>query len=174
MAGRHVLIDGYNVIRVDPVLSRLELTSMEEARAALVRTVASWPRFAGDQVTIVFDGRGTRSFASATRQGHVTVTFPPPGQSADDYIKALARTARDPENTVVVTNDSDIRNFCSGLGCVVTSSQNLLVQLTSPHKARRPKPDFEPDQANTANDTSKKGNPRKLPKRLRGRHDVRF
>lgn len=174
MAGRHVLIDGYNVIRADAVLSGLEQRSLEEAREALQRSVASWPRFASDRVTIVFDGIGARSFASSIRHGHVTVVFPPPGASADDYIKMAAQQTRNPNSVVVVTNDSDIKTFCAGLGCSVTGSENLLGQLRSPHKVQRATHDDDNVYVGQVNGTSKKGNPRRLPKRLRGKHDIRF
>jgi predicted RNA-binding protein with PIN domain len=172
MAGRQVLIDGYNVIRADPVLSGLEARSLEEARDQLTRAVASWPRFRDDDVTIVFDGSRGRSFASTRRFGHVTVTFSA-SASADDVIKSLAARSRDPARIIVVTNDADIRQFCSALGCSVTGSQNLLDQLGSPWKRRgqRPREDFSNPPSPGS---EKKGNPQRLPKRLRGRRDVRF
>jgi len=170
-----VLIDGYNVIRADPALSALEQDSLDDARTALLRSVAAWPRFRDDAVTVVFDGAGTRSFTANQRLGHMTASFPPAGVSADDLIKARAQMATNPRLVVVVTNDADIRDFCAGLGCTVTGSENLLGQLTSPRKARPARAgvpedrDWQPEGGKP-----KKGNPRRLPKRLRNKGEYRF
>lgn len=175
MAGRHILIDGYNVIRADPNLLRLESQSLENARTALIRTVAASPRFAGDVVTVVFDGIGERSYARRERYGNVTMVFPEPGTSADDNIKRQAAAARDPSQTVIVTNDTDIRDFCASLGCTVTGSENLLTQISLPRKLRpvptEERTDSEPPPTSG---TQKKGNPRRLSKRERHRRDYRF
>jgi uncharacterized protein len=173
MAGRQVLIDGYNVIRADPSLASLEARSLEEARESLTRSVSAWPRFLGDLVNIVFDGPGTRSFATREQHNHVSVTFPPAGVTADDLIKRLAQRSPDPRQVVVVTNDSDIRQFCEALGCTVTGAENLLGQLGSPRKMRRTG-QKDDDYGGTSSGTPKKGNPRRLPKKLRGRRDFRF
>ena len=49
------------------------------------------------------------------------------------------------------TNDSDIRDFCSGLGCTVTGSENLLDQLSAPRKLSRPVARQDSDDAGPAN-----------------------
>jgi predicted RNA-binding protein with PIN domain len=169
MAGRQVLIDGYNVILADPNLSRLHRESMETARDALVRSVSGSSRFLGDAVTIVFDGPGRQT---QHRVGHVTVTYSSTGSKADDVIKARAAAARDPQSVVVVTNDRDIRDYCSLLGCTITGSENLLDQVALPPKIkpnRRPAPDNagEAAEPRATLSTVKKGNSKRLPKKLR-------
>ena len=175
MAGRQVLIDGYNVIRADPTLSALELRSLEEARTALIRMVSASPRFVGDAVTIVFDGAGNRSFETVERVGHVSSIYSNQGSTADDVIKARALAARDPTSVVVVTDDADIRLHCERAGCTVTGSRNLVEQLAIPKKARRVQSVSRDTEAvSPSSGTTKKGNPRKLPKRQRNQRDYRF
>lgn len=174
MAGRQILIDGYNVIRGDPNLSGLENRSLEEARDALVRMVAASPRFIGDAITVVFDGaRAGQNMA--VRRGHVTVVYSSPGTSADDVIKARASSAVDPRSIVVVTNDLDIKRFCEGLGCTVTGSQNLVEQIAAPRRLKVARETAEPnDRVGERDGTGKKGNPKRLPKRLRNKREYRF
>lgn len=175
MAGRQILIDGYNVIRADPVLSAMERESLEEARVALMRRLASSPRFMSDTVTVVFDGVRRQSWVGTRRLGHVTATYSRDGSSADDVIKGRAQGRAAAQSVVVVTNDADIRAFCQGVGCTVTSSENLLAQLSSPRRlaaARRDGP--RSSEGSGDRGTPKKGNPRRLPKRARNRQDYRF
>lgn len=174
MAARQVLVDGYNVIRADPNLSALEHQSLEAARDALIKNLASSPRFLGDMVTVVFDG-AARSFAGNRRYGGVTATYSAAGSSADEVIKARATAASDKASTVIVTDDLDIRTFCAGIGCIVTSSQNLLRQMATPRKLEPPRPrPVEYDDERSPSTTEKKGNPRRRPKRLRKERDYRF
>jgi len=178
MAGRQILIDGYNVIGADAVLSGLQRESLEAARDALIKSVAGSPRFLGDAVTIVFDGAQVPGFSSNQRFGHVTATFSNAGASADDVIKARAQAARDPATIVVVTNDGDIRDYCRGLGCAITGSENLLEQLTAPKKLLRARRMAEAPDDGVAEparlSTVRKGNPKRLPKRQRNQREYRF
>ena len=137
---REIVIDGYNVIRSDPAFARLEQQSLEDARRALLNLVNSSPRLRADNVTVVFDGAGNRSFANAYRFGRVKAVFSPAGKSADDVIKEQARSSRDPNALVVVTNDNDIRTYCEGLGCSVSRSENMLGQLPGPKRSRPQRP----------------------------------
>src|SRR5437870_2503298 len=108
---RRVLVDGYNVIRRDPALARLERTSLALARDTLLACLNSSPPFRRDEITVVFDGAqsaeagvaGARSF----RRGRVRVLFSPPGESADAVLARLAAAA--PPGTLVITDDREIR-----------------------------------------------------------------
>jgi predicted RNA-binding protein with PIN domain len=172
---RQIVIDGYNVIRSDPNFRRIEQQSMEDARQALLNLVNSSPRLAGDEVTVVFDGAGNRTFANGFRFGRVKALFSPIEQSADDVIKEQARNAPDPKSLVVVTNDNDIRSYCEGLGCSVSRSENMLGQLPGPKRqASNPRHHEESDGYGPSTGTKKKGNPRKLSKRAKRDHDYRF
>jgi len=172
---RHIVIDGYNVIRSDPTFLRIENQSLEDAREALLNLVNSSPRLGRDDITVVFDGSGNRTFANGFRFGRVKAIFSPLGQTADDVIKEHARNARDPKSLVVVTNDNDIRSYCEGLGCSVSRSENMLGQLPGPkRRVSQPRHHDEQDSIGVITGTKKKGNPRKLSKRARRDHDYRF
>ena len=175
MTARSILVDGYNVIGADPTLSGLQAQSLEAAREALIKSVAGSPRFLGDRVTIVFDGARSPLYASNQRFGHVTAVFSTAGASADDVIKAQAKASPNPASVVVVTNDSDIRDYCRLLGCTVTGSENLLEQVALPRKLRRPRTAGPADDYSPATlSTSKKGNPKRRPKASRKPADYRF
>src|SRR5437868_1114599 len=102
---RTILVDGYNVIRRDPALARVEHSSLEQARDVLVACLNASPTFRHDEIICVFDGagsaaagvRGPRGF----QRGRVRVVFSAPGESADTVLKRFA--ANLPPGVAVVT-----------------------------------------------------------------------
>ena len=170
---RHIIVDGYNVIRADPRLQSLEHISLERAREVLVQTLASSPRLANDQVTVVFDGaRGTRRHVQSQRTGRVALLYSAQGQSADDVIVNQARVMTRQGRVVVVSNDVEVRERCRAAGCDVCGSEYLLALM--PGRAPRGPDDADEDDAGHTLSTVKRGNPRRPPRRARRPRDVRF
>ncbi len=170
---RHIIVDGYNVIRADPRLQSFERVSLEHARDVLVRTLASSPRLINDQVTVVFDGTGgIRGHVQSRRMGRIEILYSARGQTADEVIVAHAETLSHRARVVVVTNDVAVRENCRAAGCEVSGSENLLSQLPG---ARRASPGRdEDDEPYGTLSTVKRGNPRRSSKRERRRRDVWF
>jgi predicted RNA-binding protein with PIN domain len=169
---RQIIIDGYNVIRADTRLQSLERVSLQAARDVLVRTLASSPRLANDRILVVFDGRGgTRLHVHSLRVGRIDTMYSAQGQTADEVIVqqagVLARTGR----VVVVSNDVEVRERCRAEGCEVSASGNLLDQI--PGRPRKGAPEKEDLDLPTLSSV-KRGNPRRSPKRDRGKRDIRF
>jgi predicted RNA-binding protein with PIN domain len=166
--GRTVLVDGYNVIRRDPTLARLEGVSLERARDTLLSCINSSPQFRHDEVTVVFDGTNSREAgvtgSRAFRRGRVRVLFSPPGETADTVIARLATQAA--AGALVVTDDREIRAAVDRRGVTTT---NLTPRATPrPHAAPRPRAtgewvkedDLRPERA-----APKKGNGRRAPRK---------
>ena len=184
MATRHIIVDGYNVIRADPTLQRAERVSLEEARRVLLSTLNSSPRLRNDEVTVVFDGTFEgRPYANSQRFGRVTALYSARGQTADDVIKArvgvLSGSSARPADIVVVTNDGEIRRHCLALGCQVSGSENLLNQLPGPRHAQLRRQALQRQERDDEvygppPGGPKKGNPRRKPKRERRPQDYRF
>jgi predicted RNA-binding protein with PIN domain len=171
--GRTVLVDGYNVIRRDPALARLEAISLERARDTLLTALNQSPQFRHDEVTVVFDGAnsaeagvwGARTF----RRGRVRVVFSPPGESADSVLARLAAQA--PRGTLVVTDDREVRGAVSRSG-VDSANMTRRAQPQAPRPRANntwiKEDDLEPQRA-----APKKGNGRRAPrKRGRGPTDL--
>jgi uncharacterized protein len=170
---RHIIVDGYNVIRADPRLQSFERDGLEKARDVLVRTLGSSPRLAADRITVVFDGTGgVRGHVHAHTVGRVRVVYSARGQTADEVIIREAAELSGRGRVIVVTNDGEVRDRCRSEGCDVSGSENLLGQL--PGKPRRlprqDEGDLDPDPSLS---TVKRGNPRRSPRRG-GPRDVRF
>ncbi|MBV9282603.1 MAG: NYN domain-containing protein [Chloroflexi bacterium] len=169
---RHIIVDGYNVIRADARLQALERTSLERAREVLVQTLASSPRLANDALTVVFDGKdGSRRHVHSHRLGRVELLYSGQGQSADEVIVQQARSLAGRDRVIVVSNDVEVRERCRAAGCQVSGSENLLAQLPGGFGSSRVRDDEdEPPRLSTA----KRGNPRRSPRRARRQRDLRF
>ena len=169
---RHIIVDGYNVIRADPRLQSFEREGLERARDVLVRTLGSSPRLAHDEITVVFDGTGgTRAHVHAHSVGRVRVLYSARGQSADDVIVREAGALRRRGHVIVVTNDIEVRDKCRAEDCEVSGSENLVGQLPGRARTLRTQEDVEgPDPTLS---TVKRGNPRRSRRRTHER-DVRF
>lgn len=169
---RHIIVDGYNVIRADPRLQSLERSSLEQAREVLARTLSSSPRLARDRITVVFDGaRGTRTHVHGHRIGRVDVVYSARGETADDVIVVQAGALAGREQVVVVSNDLEVRERCRAAGCEISSSDNLLNQVPG-----RPKLTTDRDEEDLAPalSTVKKGNPRRSPRGAKRKREIRF
>jgi predicted RNA-binding protein with PIN domain len=168
---RHIIVDGYNVIRADPRLQSFEHEGLDKARDVLVRTLGSSPRLARDTITVVFDGTGgTRGHVHGYTLGRVRVVYSARGQSGAVVLVRQAGELSRLGPVIVVTNDVEVRERCRAERCEVSGSENLLGQL--PGRPRRaPVPDDDVPEPSLS--TVKRGNPRRSPRRSRER-DVRF
>src|SRR5436305_8109951 len=171
-AVRHIIIDGYNVIRADSRLQSLERVSLEHAREVLVRTLASAPRLTNDHIVVVFDGReGYRTHVHSRRVGRIDTLYSARGQTADEVIVTHAEELGRAGRVVVVSNDVEVRESCRAAGCEVSGSENLLEQIPGPRKP--PRGDVDDDRPGTLS-TEKRGNPRRSSKKARQHRDIRF
>lgn len=169
---RHIIVDGYNVIRANPRLQSLESISLERARDVLVQTLASSPRLVHDEITVVFDGaHGMRTHVHRSRMGRVVLLYSARGQSADDVIIDEARRLASQGRVVVVSNDVEVREHCRAAGSEVSSSENLLAQIPG-HIS--PSPSSGDDERRPNLSTSKHGNPHRSSRRSRRQRDIRF
>lgn len=171
---RHIIVDGYNVIRADPRLQSFERDRLEIARDVLVRTLGSSPRLARDQITVVFDGTGgSRAHVHGHSVGRVRIVYSARGQTADDVIIREAAALVGRGQVIVVTNDGEVRDRCRMEGCDVSGSENLLGQLPGRPRKLPSRHDEEDDGPDPSLSTVKRGNPRRSPRRS-DRRDVRF
>ncbi len=106
---KHILVDGYNVIRRTPALANAERKSLENGRSALLLQLRARYATAPYNITVVFDGSGPTE--TRERQGCLQVIYTASGVSADLRLIELAAAARaKKEEAIVVTDDNEIRN----------------------------------------------------------------
>jgi len=116
----HYLIDGYNVIYALP---KMPQGNWDARRTALIQWLQEDRPFGRNMATVVFDSReGT---GNRMRRGDIEVVFTA-GETADDWIGAQARAAKNPRAIVVVSNDKGIRDLVRGTGAKWISADSFI------------------------------------------------
>jgi hypothetical protein len=156
------LVDGYNVIRRSPDLASHEGESLEAGREALCRLLAAVARASGDRFTVVFDGAqggGTGSGGAGVR-----IVFSSARETAD---RVLARMARS-HGGAVVSNDREVLQAASRAGAIAVRADQFLARLAARRASGGTEREIlEKDEDDERPAASKKGNPRRLPRKAR-------
>lgn len=124
----HLIIDGYNLIRQCPELSRLDAQDLEAGRQALLAWLAAYRQRRPHRLTVVFDGWQTGGLnESRDRQQGVAVIFSRRGERADEVIKRLL--ARERQGALLVSSDRELQIFAERLGAPWISSPEFAGRL---------------------------------------------
>ena len=108
-----LLVDGYNLIRKFPSLSRVEEADFPKGREKLLEWLSQYRQKVPHTITVVFDGgKGVGLFEGRDIYKGIKILYSPLGKTADDIIKRLVQ--RDREKTLVVTSDQELGSFCRG------------------------------------------------------------
>lgn len=138
MVRRHLIVDGYNVIRqTQPYLDIAMRDDWEQARDALVADVAA--SVAGDcHATVVFDGTANPLSSGTPSHVHgVRVIFSPYGLTADSVVERIARDSREHAEVVeVVTSDAQTQWAVLGARVVRRSSREFGERLAADEAER--------------------------------------
>jgi hypothetical protein len=118
--GITVLIDGHNLLGVIDVGTM----ATGRARRALVASLGKLTRHLGDSVIeVVFDSDLEEGRSSSVSTSGIVVRFAQGDLIADDLIVEHAEKVR--EAAVVISDDREVRERCSGFGATVLWSQAL-------------------------------------------------
>lgn len=174
-----ILIDGYNVSR-NMRGSRLEDgVALATARDNLLAQVRQRYRNTPHRVVVVFDGDGEREVCVPLKGlARGQCIFTQRGMSADAVIVRLTSEAkRAGEAVLVITNDLEVRQNTTPHGATHASVAELAGTLNAPDKytAKRlrhvehVRREWEGDEDDEPRTHPRKGNPRRAPKKQRGR-----
>ncbi|MBA4418378.1 MAG: hypothetical protein C0392_10790 [Syntrophus sp. (in: bacteria)] len=157
----HIVIDGYNyMMRV--LGSQVERSSiMDIPRRAFLERLSRYKRQKGGKITVVFDAYNSHS-PNRQRENFlgIDVVYSKENETADDVIIGWIQEGR--TNMVVVTSDRAIIDAAkrSGVAFLVPRSLDEMIAGDIYGTNEGFKDEEEGSQ-------EKKGNPRKLPKKLR-------
>ena len=117
----HILIDGYNLIRLSADLRRLERHSLEAGRKALIDWLARYRLRKQHRITVVFDGwAGGAPHEERDYSSGIELIYSGLGVKADEIIKRI--TASTDEEILVVSSDREITSFAARRGKATLSS----------------------------------------------------
>lgn len=176
-----ILVDGYNVIRRTPGLAVADRGSLAAGREALITRVKDRYRTSPHHVVIVFDGDGDRERAEPIhRMPRGKIVYTARGESADSVITRLSGEERTAGREVVcVSDDMGVRRDVSQRGGRSASVEDLARALNEPDPYRRKQDThrravrdlWRRDADDDIPHAPRSGNPRRAPKRTRGRRD---
>ena len=176
MTPQHLIIDGYNVLGAMGLPPQKVIGSGEVHREQFVTRLGLYGQSIRCPITVVFDAwRQSGNNRQTSHRTGVTVIYSAEGERADQVIQQLIR--RFGKETAVVSSDLEVTNVARAFGAFVIRSQEFLTRLHKGSRARssaRSSP-AGPEGKDAREDMStrpkeKKGNPRKLPKKLRQRN----
>lgn len=112
---RHIIVDGYNVVRTGRRYRALAEQDLEAARTRLVADAAALVD-SSTRVTVVFDAALNEGSRGAVHHvAGVAVIFSAYGEAADDVVERLAaRSKSKGEHAVVVTSDAETQRAVMG------------------------------------------------------------
>jgi predicted RNA-binding protein with PIN domain len=163
--GMHIIIDGYNLVRQSKELGRLDRADIARGREALIEKLAAYRRFKPHRMTVVFDGSGAPALSpERDRMKGIGVVFSRGGETADAVIGRMAR--QEGETALVVSSDQAVVRSAQASGAAVIESPEFEARMAMAAALGAGEPADENQQARRVS-TRKKGEGRRLPKRLR-------
>lgn len=177
MTPKHLIIDGYNVLGAMGFPPHRVVDRGEHYREEFIVRIGLYGYTLHCPITLVFDawqqaGRDRQTFH---RTG-VTVLYTGQGEQADQVIQDLIRTHGN--GAAVVSSDCEVVAVAKAFGAFSIRSQEFVTRLTpagrqGPVASRLRKEPFQKDlEEEPTRSREKKGNPRKLPKKLRQRNRI--
>jgi len=161
----HIIIDGSNLVRQSRELSQLDRADIARGREALIEKLAAYRRFKPHRMTVVFDGAGAPALSPGRdRMKGIGIVFSRGGETADTVIGRMAR--QEGETALVVSSDQAVVRSAQASGAAVIASAEFEARMAmaGPLEAGEPTQENQPARRVS---TRKKGEGRRLPKRLR-------
>ena len=155
----HIIIDGYNLIRQSPELSRLDRRDLQEGRETLLDLLAAYRKIKHHKITVVFDGTDAYDLLQQRDQiKGIAVLFSRKGETADSVIKRMA--AQEREGALVVSSDRDVMRFAAACKAATMGSPEFMEKLSM--AAWSEKKGIHPDDEMSGwNPTTRKKGPRR-------------
>jgi predicted RNA-binding protein with PIN domain len=161
----HIIIDGYNLVRQSPELSRIDRMDITRGREALIEKLAIYRRFKPHRITIVFDGAGAPDLSPGRdRVKGISIVFSRGGETADTVIARMAR--QEGGTATVVSSDRAVALSARACGAAVIESTDFEARMAMATDLEKGDP-IEAEPHGRRISTRKKGESRRLPKRLR-------
>lgn len=124
----HIIIDGYNLIRNYPPLSRVEAFEFSKGRESLLEWLSDYRRGNNNPITVIFDGgKGGGIAEERDIFKGIKIRYSRLGQTADEIIKQLSIKER--EKALVVTSDLELSTYCRSQKAGVIRSEDFAIKI---------------------------------------------
>lgn len=111
-----VIVDAYNVIFKVPELGgSTKKCDIEDLRNKFLLLLKQYKAKRKHKLTVVFDGKG-HGYPGHAEESGIDVVFSRPGLNADEEIKRMVSSSKQPKQIIVVSSDRDIQQFVKKYG----------------------------------------------------------
>ena len=125
-----LIIDGYNVIHQITEYRDLLQIDLEPARDKLIHDLGIYRALKSVKILVVFDGAADIPAANyQTAKNGVHIIYSRAPMKADPLIKRRIATRNQKDETIVVTNDNDIKKFSKEAGAFLLSPTELYTRI---------------------------------------------
>jgi predicted RNA-binding protein with PIN domain len=124
---KHFIIDGNNVIGKITALKKLQLKDKQTSREKLAFMLQRYFGKRNAKISLHFDGHPK----DVIKILKVKTTYSN-NLTADEMIKKEIETSNNPRNLVVITSDSNLKDFARKCSCQIISSEEFSKQINSP------------------------------------------
>ncbi|HOE16535.1 MAG TPA: NYN domain-containing protein [Syntrophorhabdaceae bacterium] len=157
----HIIIDGYNYIGRTARAGIDGGSDLDGQRRSLLERLAGYKKYRSAKITVVFDAYNSFSMGRQRENFKgIDVVYSREGETADDVIIELIRSKR--AGITVVSSDRTIIDEAKRHGVPFVTPGRLRETIAAGLWAEK----AEDDDEGTRKE-AKRGNPRRLPKRLR-------
>ncbi len=159
----HLLIDGYNLLHADRILTSLNPLELQRERDNLVGQLSVYRGIRKVEITVVFDGwqGGERTERRERRKG-IELIFSKIGERADEVIKRLVRERG--SGVTVISSDREVSRYAEKMGVATIPSSQFKERM---ERARlRPRGVSEDEEEG-------RGEKKKGPSRMRSKRERR-
>ncbi len=177
MTPRHLIIDGYNVLGAMGLPPHRVIEQGEHRREEFIVRVGLYGHRLHNPITLVFDAwQQSGTSRQVIHRDGVTVIYTGQGEKADGVIQDIIRTHG--KEAAVVSSDLEVIAVAKAFGAFSIRSQEFVKRLASSglqgtavgrSQGRAAPKDIDEEPVRSK---EKKGNPRKLPKKLRQRNRI--
>ncbi|MCA9451357.1 MAG: NYN domain-containing protein [Nitrospiraceae bacterium] len=177
MAPKHLIIDGYNVLGAMGLPPHRVVEQGEHRREEFIVRLGLYGNKLHHLITLVFDAwQQSGASRQVIHRNGVTVIYTGQGEKADGVIQDLIRSHG--KGAAVVSSDLEVIAVAKAFGAFSIRSQEFVTRLASSvfqgEAVRRPQGGFSQKDSDEepVRSKEKKGNPRRLPKKVRQRNRI--
>ena len=136
---KYIIVDGYNVIFAWEDLAAQARADLDAARRQLCDALSSFAGFTKCRLVVVFDGYKQKGNPGEKSQFHnIQVVYTREGETADQYIEALAHEIGSSFSVRVASSDSLVQLSAFGSGVLRMSARELREEVDRAKKEMAP------------------------------------
>jgi len=128
---KHYILDGHNIIYKNSSNQPRSTSGRAQACNGLIMRCQGLIAGTTNKCTVFFDGHPPGEIATGIKNVQVTFSY---DREADTIIKSFIERSKNPRNLIVVSDDTEIKNFARVHSCTILSVAAFLKKINESGK----------------------------------------